>query len=488
MRKRQRQRRDWRERATAAGRWWAASLALGCLLPEVEYSASSDDSSSCQGASCAVQPGGAGPAGDGETAGETTLRLPLGGVSGLSGTEACLSETSRVTVPPVALYLMLDGSASMGEGTGTGLSKWEALERALNGFAQQPPEDDVLLGLQFFPLPKPGSSFTCTQHSDCGPTGGPCFLSTCRAATTLDLCTSDADCPGGPTTNPCVTFGLCANSDVNAPIACQLGSECGNNLGACQDFVRTCTNAAQCSSLSYAAPAVEIGSVSVRAAEIQQALAARPPQGISATAPAFEGALSHARTWALAHPEQTVLVVLATDGLPAACEQVAASPPPLDQVLALAAASVAADVSIRTLVIGVLAPEDAASINGVHAIAQAGGTSRAATIDSTGDVEQEFLRALRAASAAAVSCKLPLPSSATLDLSHAELRLDDGLGSTQALTYTAGSAGCEATPDGWYYDIERAPAITLCPSLCARVRPPTTAGLLLEIGCAAPAP
>jgi hypothetical protein len=139
-------------------------------------------------------------------------------------------------------------------------------------------------------------------------------------------------------------------------------------------------------------------------------------------------------------------------------------------------------------VIGVLEPTDDASVDGLQAIAEAGGTARAATIDSTGEVEQGFLRALRTASAAAVSCKLPLPNSAELDLSHAELQLDDGQGATQALAYTEDAAGCEATPDGWYYDLERAPAITLCPSVCDRVRPPSTAGLLLEIGCAAPAP
>ncbi|HKO90128.1 MAG TPA: hypothetical protein VJU61_03185, partial [Polyangiaceae bacterium] len=359
-RKRQELRGAGQERRTPARRGWAPALALalglGCLLPEVEHSPSAG--SSCQAASCSVPTGTRSDdteSGDeGEAPGATTLQLPLDGVSGLGGAAACLSEASPVTVPPVALYLLLNSSASMQQNTSTGVSKWAAVQRALNRFAQQPPEQDVLLGLQFFPLAKPGSSFTCTQHADCGTDGGPCFLSTCLASTTLELCTSDADCPGGPITNPCVEFGLCANSEVDAPVACRLGSDCGNNLGACEDFERTCVNAVQCNSLSYTAPAVEIGSVSVRAAEIEQALAARPARGSNATVPAFEGALSHAQAWAVAHPEQTVLVLLATDGLPAVCDERVANPPPLDQVLELAAASVAAEVSIPTLVIGVL--------------------------------------------------------------------------------------------------------------------------------------
>src|SRR6185436_16280114 len=116
-----------------------------------------------------------------------------------------------------------DSSGSMEESAGGIRTKWDSVQRALRGFLSETRNSDLLLGMQFFPLLKPGSKFNCERQSDCGADGGPCFLSTCQNTTTIQLCKSNADCPGGPTVNPCVDFGLCSGSDPNAPAACILG-------------------------------------------------------------------------------------------------------------------------------------------------------------------------------------------------------------------------------------------------------------------------
>jgi hypothetical protein len=416
----------------------------------------------------------------------------LPGVSPLGDGVACLSESRGMSLLPSAIYLMLDSSGSMDEATGAGRSKWQAIQRAVRGFLAEARDSDLLLGLQFFPLLKPGTSFVCTSQADCGSDGGPCFLSTCRNGADISLCTTDADCPGGPLVNPCVRFGLCSDSDPSAPLACVLdeAGSCGADQGTCQEFERTCTNATECNAPRYATPAVQIGPVASTASAIDQALTQQLPQGLTPTVPALQGALDHARAWALSHPGQNVATLLATDGLPTECgvQQQTGGTTTIDQVLAIAAAGVAGDVSVRTYVIGVFQPGDGASINNVNAIAQAGGTEKAATIDASGEVEQGFLEALRSVRAESSACVLPLQSSQALDFARAELQFDAGNGAISSLPYVEGLLGCAAKPEGWYYDTPPAQgqphAVQLCPNVCQLVRATPAVGLLLEIGCA----
>jgi hypothetical protein len=393
---------------------------------------------------------------------------------------------------PSAIYLMLDSSGSMKESTGTMRTKWDAVQRAIRGFLVETRDSDLLLGLQFFPLPKPGTSFICTSEADCGSDGGPCFLSTCRNGSVLTLCRTDADCPGGAAVNPCVRFGLCSGSDPAMPLTCVLdeAGSCGTNQGTCQDFERTCTNATECSATSYATPAVEIGPVATTTAAIDQALIQQLPQGVTPTVPALQGALDHARAWSQSHPGQSVATLLATDGLPTECVVTgqASDTLPVDQVLDIAAAGVAGAVPVRTYVIGVFQPGDTISIDNVNAIAKAGGTEKAATIDASGEVEQGFLEALRSVRAGASSCTLPLQTTEGLDFARAGLQFDSGNGTISSLPYVEGLLGCAAKPEGWYYDTPPAQgqphAVQLCPNVCQLVRASPAVGLLLEIGCA----
>lgn len=406
---------------------------------------------------------------------------------------ACLTETRAAERRRVALYVMLDSSGSMEEpvgnstGTGTAGSKWSAVQRAIRNFMIETLETDLSLGLQFFPLVKPGSSFICTSHADCGPDGGPCFLSTCSQGDTITLCTRNADCPGFD--NECVEFGLCSNSDPAAPLACLLeGGACGAGLGRCEDFERTCTNATECNPDSYATPAVEIGLVSDNFDAVDQALAAQPPQGLTPSAPALEGAIEQAREWALMHPDYTVVTVLATDGLPTECGPDPGEIPPLDQVTTIAAAGLDGESPIRTFVIGVFQPGDGASINNVNAIARAGGTDQAVFIDPEGAVEDQFLEALRSIRSGQLACQLQLPETGELlDYYRVNLEFDNGPNKTQ-LAFVTDEAGCADAPNGWHYDVDprvaRPSAIEVCPAVCDQFRSAPEGSISLQLGCA----
>lgn len=403
--------------------------------------------------------------------------------------DACVTQTAAAEQRKVALNVMLDTSGSMDEVAGNGRTKWQSVQRALRSFLIEEQDSDLSIGLQFFPLLKPGVvNFNCKSHDDCGDDGGPCFLSTCLQGETITLCQSQADCPGSPSVNPCVTFGLCENSDPVAPTACVLPSTCGNGLGRCQDFERTCTNATQCDSTYYATPTVEIGPISAQSFPIDRALNTQVPQGLTPTVPALQGAIDHAREWALTHPEQTVVTVLATDGLPTDCgPAVPGAPPAIDQVLEIARAAQQSAQPVRTFVIGVFPPGDGASINNVNAIAAAGGTQQAVAIDAGGEVEAEFLEALRTISEGTLACQFQIPESETLlDYFSVNLQFDSG-DTRQQLAFVPNEAACATSPNSWHYDVDpnvsQPSAIQVCPAVCDQFRAATSGSISFQLGC-----
>jgi hypothetical protein len=403
-------------------------------------------------------------------------------------TDACVTQTAAAEQRRVALNVMLDSSGSMVEPTGTGSTKWQAVQRAIRSFMIENRESDLSMGLQFFPLLKPGSKFVCTSHDDCGPDGGPCFLSTCLQGDTITLCQSQADCPGSPRDNPCVDFGLCENSDPVSPTACVLPSTCGNGLGRCQDFERTCTNSTQCEIASYATPEVEIGLIGDNLVSIDAALNAQPPQGLTPTVPALQGAIDHARDWSGSHPDQTVVTVLATDGLPTECgPEVPGADPPINRVLEIASAAQTGDIPIRTFVIGVFPPGDAASLTNVNAIAAAGGTGEAVAIDASGEVETEFLDALRAIRSGTLACQFQVPESETqLDYFSVNLQFDNGA-QKQQLGFVQNEAACANSPNSWHYDVDpnvsQPNAIQVCPAVCDQFQASPNGSITLQLGC-----
>jgi len=240
--------------------WVALALLGSCSLDERRVGTPTAES--CADPSCALDASailptpsasmGGTPSGPGTSESTSGVYGPgtsetTSGVSSLADGAACLSVSRAMDLQPSALYFVLDSSSSMLEATGSGASKWVDVQTALRGFLAETRESDLLVGLQFFPLLVPGSKFVCTSQADCGPRGGPCFLSTCLQGSVITPCATDADCGSMPETNPCVPFGLCSGDmDLVSPTACVLPSTCPNGLGTCVDFERTCTNAIDC--------------------------------------------------------------------------------------------------------------------------------------------------------------------------------------------------------------------------------------------------
>jgi hypothetical protein len=475
--------------------WGAPAWALACgLVDDRQVEALPEQPCASAPCSAGASAGGTGGAGGGQSdvAPDAGPPAPVG-VRPLGDDPVCLSTTSNAELKPAALYLMLDSSGSMLEPAGAS-TKWDSVRAAIRGFVTQ--DAELELGLQFFPQIKPGSSFTCTSHADCGADGGPCFLSTCIAGTSITLCETDADCPADPAGNACVQFGLCSGGNPMAPVACILGTgACADGLGSCDDFERTCTNATSCEPARYAAPAVEIGPAASTSSAIEQALTNQLPQGLTPTVPALQGAIDHAREWSRTHPGENVAVLLATDGLPSEC-----GPPPMpglpamdsaaviQEVQAVAASGVAGEPSVRTFVMGVFQTGDTTSIDNVNAIARAGGTEEARFIDASGAVEAQFLAGLEDVRAAATPCQVELTGADGVDYLKVDLLFDAGNGATSPVPYVENLLGCAAQPEGWYYDVPPDGAtpqtVELCPNLCQLVSSAPASSLALRIGCA----
>lgn len=239
-----------------------------------------------------------------------------------------------------------------------------------------------------------------------------------------------------------------------------------------------------CASEYYREQALPIGDVTQMTSGALKRLDALPPQGQTPTAPALISALDLASSYALSHVDRSVVVVLATDGLPTACK-----PTDTAALARLAKAALEGPAHVRTVVVASRSL-DGTDLSGLEQIAAAGGTGRSLVIDPRADFAQQLTGALSAAAAREVACDLAIPEpppGAHLDYDAVNVVLDSAKGRV-TLPRVAGPASC--TPaGGWYYDVDPAqgaPArLNMCKSSCERADPSATnaTGLSVELGC-----
>src|SRR5882724_3839423 len=91
-------------------------------------------------------------------------------LAGAGGSDqACAAEVSAAEIVPLDLYIMLDVSGSMLEGTsmfdatGTAITKWSAIKGALENFIADDASNGLGVGLQYFPLNKPHVPASCVS-------------------------------------------------------------------------------------------------------------------------------------------------------------------------------------------------------------------------------------------------------------------------------------------------------------------------------------
>ena len=238
---------------------------------------------------------------------------------------------------------------------------------------------------------------------------------------------------------------------------------------------------ASCSSQRYHDAAMPISDIGQMAQGAFARLDSVVPQGQTPTAPAFTAALELATAYAVDHLDRSVVVVLATDGLPTTCA-------PTDTIALAALAQEAFESSghVRTLVVG----SDSLSggdRSGFELIARAGGTGHALRIDPRADFTRQLGDALRATADRKVACDLALPEAPAterLDYDAVNVVLEGEDGRT-TFPRVADSSGCGAT-GGWYYDLDPAVAapsrLNMCKASCERLSM-TSSKLRVELGC-----
>lgn len=427
--------------------------------------------------------GGAVSTGEG---GAGALLIGVGNSKSLDG-GSCAQVVSKGETAPLDMYVLLDKSSSMLDVTGAGPTKWDAIRTALESFVNDPASAGMGVGLQYFPQLKAGVPAVCTTNAQCG-AGGPCFLASCDNTGVVTPCAGNSDCKGG---GRCIPFGVCERYPVGgSPEFCSpIGGTCTGGLGNCIDVPdRWCVNGIQCTQDVYATPAVAIAPLPGNAMPLMSSIDGTTPEGRTPTAPALQGAITEASTWAKANPGHRVVAVLATDGLPTEC-----TPTDITGVAALANNGVSATPSINTFVIGVFGPDDTDSPANLDTIAKAGGTTKAFVVDTSGDVTKQFQAALQAIRGSAlVSCDFKIPpstGSAMLDYGKVNLEVTKSGGQKQQLVYVDNDAACaSATGPAWHYDIAP-PAgtperIIVCPNTCSSIITSDPGAVVnLQIGC-----
>jgi hypothetical protein len=152
--------------------------------------------------------------------------LASGGFSGASGTGAappdagsdaasggggniggaCAAAFTQAERLPLDMFIMLDQSGSMAEGTP---QKWNAIKSALTRFAQSPESAGFGIGIQYFPLgvaPCAGSGFGCSCLD------GLCFRTTGGSCSTSDYSVPDVVIAQIPGVAPLMIDSLDAHS------------------------------------------------------------------------------------------------------------------------------------------------------------------------------------------------------------------------------------------------------------------------------------
>ena len=239
-----------------------------------------------------------------------------------------------------------------------------------------------------------------------------------------------------------------------------------------------------CTLSDYAKAAVEIAPLPGVSSAIKTSLFLHSPFTDTPTGPAMQGALQHAREWQAAHEGHVVVVVLATDGLPTACE-----PQDIPSIAAFATAALAAKPSIRTFVIGVLGDADltAGAEANLDAISNAGNGAPAFIIKaSSADVEKSFAAALEKIRGAAIPCSYLVPTGAGADYSKVNVAVTSG-GKTTLLPYVGSAGKCDPVAGGWYYDVApsagKPTRILTCDATCKQLAVDASGRVDIQVGC-----
>ena len=486
-----------------------AATLLGCSAGvkagQAGTAGSSGGTSSGQGGS-----GHAGTTGTGGNGSGTAGATGSGNTDGGNPTDgSCGGENVGAVYVPLDLYFLMDSSKSMLDNTGSGTSKWMAVETALGGvagvggFFNDPGSAGLGVALKYFPDEAPGAPVTCMANTDCSAGGfGLCdFRNTCvatGASTTAvsPLCIDASTC-GAQT---CSRIKTCAGGTYCAAGPTAPSTACSG----CTDFAGYCQLRDICTPAKYATPDVALMTLPGGAGALSSSLMNHTPDGYTPTGPALAGAISWAQGQQSSAPGHKVAVVLVTDGLPGGF--IPGFPPPgcMPSDVATIASSILTKASaptmpgtqpILTFIVGIFNPssqEGSLAPSNLMTLAQAGGTGSPVIIDVTqNDVTQKLQDALKQAQTKAIACSytIPPPSHGNADYTKVNVYFNSG-GNSTLVKKTSGPAAC--SQGGWYYDtdpntdlsVKLPTQIIACPSTCAQFNADTSGSVQIQLDCA----
>jgi hypothetical protein len=363
--------------------------------------------------------GADGGTGGGSTgiAGSKTIMIDPGpgqGTAGTSGEMNCGAENHQAMIKPLAIYMLVDWSASMTERT----DLWTPTKTALNTFVSDPGSAGIEVALSYFPV---------------------------------------------------------SSEDITV----------------------------KCDATQYVTPSVDVAKLPENATPVTTSLDSKtftlgeqppPPDRLSTpTAPAISGSLQYFQGWLSQHPDHIGVLVLATDGEPAGCDEASmmagmpitrGTPEELQQSVDLIAAAAAGTPAIKTYVIGLGNLQQA-----LDQLAEAGGTGHEAFIvDASGtNTQTEFLEAMKEIRGAALPCSfdIPLPTMGPLDYTKVNVDFQTDMAAAKTPFFKVDDeAACAGSTTGWYYDDPLHPTtVELCPAACEAARSVETSSVSISLGC-----
>jgi hypothetical protein len=213
-----------------------------------------------------------------------------------------------------------------------------------------------------------------------------------------------------------------------------------------------------CDAAYYATPRVPIAPLPDNLAALEMGFPIAPFEG-TATLPAMEGAIVHARQWTEQNPDAKTVVLLVTDGLPDDCGST------VENVSAVIAEGFNGSPSIQTFVIGL------GDLGALNMFAMAGGTGQAIVIEP--GAAPALVEALNAIRTAALPCDFALPDgngTSSVSLDKVNLQYTDLAGAETTIPKVADAAGCEGVAAGWFYDMSSGTnRLMACPQSCQQL-------------------